>query len=138
MTERGRVLEVRGNNITIVKDNSLCGEACFGCMAGGTCEAKPVLITAGNPLNLPLKPGQAVEIEKGGFLLEALAALFPLPAGFAAGFFLVPLLFYAPGDPARAAGGVFFMLAAAACYYLFRRRRPPRNRPHVVRVTDAT
>jgi hypothetical protein len=134
MTESGRVLEVRGNTVTVLKDNGLCGEACFGCMAGGTCEAKPLLISAGNPLGLPLKPGQAVEIESGSLLLEALAALLPLPGGFAAGFFLLPRLCPALADPARAAGGVFFMLAAAACYYLFRRLRPPRNRPRVVRV----
>jgi hypothetical protein len=137
MTERGHVLEVKGNTVTVLKDSGLCGEACFGCMTGGTCEAKPVLMSAGNPLNLPLKPGQAVEIESGRLLLEALAALLPLPGGFAAGFFLVPLLFPASGDPARAAGGAFFMLAAAACYYLFRRRHPPRNRPRVVRTNNS-
>ena len=136
MTERGRVTEVRGDTITVLKTDSLCGEACFGCMAGGTCKAKPVLITVRNPLNLPLTPGQAVEIGSGGFLGQALAALLPLPAGFAAGFFLVSLLFPALGEPARAAGGVFFMLAAAAGYYLFRRRYPPENRPFVLSGTN--
>jgi hypothetical protein len=133
MTESGRVLEVKGNTVTILKDSDLRGEACFGCMAGGTCEAKPFPVSAENPLGLPLKPGQTVEIESGRLFLEALAALLPLLAGFAAGFFLaVPLLFPASGESARAAGGAFFMLAAAACRCLF--RRPPRNRLRVVRV----
>jgi hypothetical protein len=134
MTESGRVLEVQGDTITVLKTGGFCGEACFGCMARGTCEAKPAVIAAGNPLNLPLKPGQTVEIGSGRLLPEALSALLPLPAGFAAGFSLVSLFSPAPGEPARAAGGVFFMLAAAAGYYFFRRRYPPRNRPRVLRV----
>jgi positive regulator of sigma E activity len=135
MTESGRVLEVSGNKITVVKDEGLCGEACFGCLGGGgKCEAKPVSVDAENPLNLPLKPGQAVEIESGRLLSQALAALLPLPAGFAVGFFLVSLLFPAAGEPARAAGGVFCLFAAAAACCLFRRRYPSRNRPHVVRI----
>jgi positive regulator of sigma E activity len=134
MTERGRVLKVRGDTVTVLKAGGVCAEACFGCMAGGTCEAEPALITAGNPRNLPLKPGQTVEIGSGRLLPEALAALLPLPAGFAAGFFLVSLLFPVLGEPAQAAGGVFLMLAAAAGYYIFRRRYPPRNRPRVLMV----
>jgi positive regulator of sigma E activity len=131
MTEAGRVLEVTGNKITVVKDHGPCGETCFGCLGGGTCEAKPVLLAAENPLGLPLKPGQTVEIESGRFLSQALAALLPLPAGFAAGYFLVPRLFPAAGDPARAAGGVLCLIAAAAVCCLFRRRYPPRNRPRI-------
>jgi positive regulator of sigma E activity len=131
MTESGRVQEVAGNRIIVVKDNGLCGEACFGCLGGGKCEAKPVSVAAENPLGLPLKPGQTVEIESGRLLSQALAALLPLAAGFAAGFFLSPLLFPAAGDPARAAGGVFCLFAAAAACCLFRRRYPPRNRPRI-------
>jgi hypothetical protein len=133
MTESGRVLEITGNKITVVKDNDLCGEACFGCLRGGECEAKPVLITAENPLNLPLKPGQAVKIESGPCFGQALAALLPLPAGFAAGFFLLPLIFPGAGESLRAAGGVVLMLASAAGYYLFRRRYPPGKQPVIVR-----
>jgi positive regulator of sigma E activity len=132
MTERGRVLEVKEDTVIVIKDSGLCGEACFGCMSDGKCGAKHVPVIAENPLNLPLKPGQAVEIESGGLPGQALAALLPLPAGFAAGFFLVLFLFPASGEPVRATGGVFLMLAAAACYYLFRRRHPPGNRARVV------
>jgi hypothetical protein len=135
MTESGRVPEAAGNKITVAKGRGLCGEACPGCMAGGTCEAKPALVIAENPLNLPLKPGRTVEIGSRRFFGQALAALLPLPAGFAAGFFLVPLLFPGAGDPARAAGGALLMLAAAAGYYLFRRRHPPGDRPFVQRLT---
>jgi hypothetical protein len=106
------------------KERDLCGDACSGCRAIGTCGAKPVPTNAG-PANLPLTPGQ--ETRGGRFFGEALAALLPLPAGFAAGFCFVPLLFPGAGDPARAAGGVLGLFAAAAGYYLFRRRYPPRN-----------
>jgi hypothetical protein len=131
MTESGRVLEVRGNKITIAKDNGLCGEACFGCLRGGACGVKPIRITAENPLNLPLKPGQAVKIESGRLFGQALTALLPLPAGFTAGFFLVSLIFPAAGDPSRMAGGVLGLFAAAAAFCLFRRCYPPRNQPRI-------
>jgi hypothetical protein len=70
-----------------------------------------------------LKPGQAAETADGRLWGQALAALLPLPLGFTAGFFLVPVFFPAPGEAARAAGGVLLMFAAASGYYLFRRVR---------------
>jgi hypothetical protein len=97
------VTEAAGNKAAVAK--GFRGEACFGCPAGETCRAKPA---------------PEAGVRTGGLLRQALAALLPLPAGFAAGFFLVPVFFPAAGEPARAAGGVLSLFATAAGYYLFR------------------
>jgi hypothetical protein len=116
VTEHGRLPEAACGKAAVVKDRELRGEACFGCLKSDKC-------WAAMNADPSLKPGQAVETAGGRLLGQALAALLPLPLGFAAGFFLVPVFFPAAGDPAKAAGGVLLMFAAAAGYYLFRRRQ---------------
>jgi hypothetical protein len=137
MNESGRVLAIAGDKITIAKENKLCEEACFGCLKSGSCGAKPALVIAENPLDLPLTPGQIVETRTGSLFAQALKAILPLPAGFTAGFFLTPLLFPGAGEASRAAGGALLMFAAAAGFYLYRRRFPPKELPRVIRALPA-
>jgi hypothetical protein len=95
--------------------NSARNEACFGCLKSESCGARPLPASA--------------ETETPRLVSQALKALLPLPAGFIAGFFLIPLFFSGAGDAARAAGGALLMFAAAAGFYLYRRRfpvKPPR------------
>jgi positive regulator of sigma E activity len=99
--------------------------ACFGCMKGD-CKKRRPLVTAENPQNLPLVPGQLVEAvnSPAALLSQALFTLLPLLVGFFAGFFLIKLIFPAAGEAARAAGGTVLLFAGGFGFYLFRRGKP--------------
>jgi positive regulator of sigma E activity len=100
------------------------------------CHDGRVLTTALNPEKLPLSPGQMVEAESSppGLLLQTLAAVLPLPAGFLAGFFLVRGLFPAAGEGARAAAGALGLLLGGLLTFLIRRRYPPRQINRITRI----
>ncbi|MDR2619360.1 MAG: SoxR reducing system RseC family protein [Treponema sp.] len=136
MIETGTVAAVTGGRITLRQDKP-GPETCFGCM-NQECKQRRGLITAKNPLELPLKPGQQVETELSplSVIPETILALGIPVLGFAAGFFLTAAFFPAAGDPARAFGGVLLMLAFGLGFLLFRRRFPAKALPVVVRVLE--
>ncbi|MDR1286046.1 MAG: SoxR reducing system RseC family protein [Treponema sp.] len=126
---RGRVHSVRGKTVFIIPENT----ACFGCMKGG-CGKRIVLVGAENRDGFSLAPGRIVEtdVNRGALLAQALFALLPPAAGFAAGFFITGLL--PAAGIAREAGGIFLMLSGGFACFLFRRRFPSREKPVVSRV----
>ncbi|GHV32767.1 hypothetical protein AGMMS4952_23770 [Spirochaetia bacterium] len=122
MTETGRIREIRGETITITRENSI---ACFGCM-NQECKVKELSYSAENPGGLDLAPGQLVETEAvASAVKQGLTVLLPPVLGFIAGYILTGVLFPAVGDPARAAAGVLLLFAAAFILYFIRRRSPP-------------
>jgi hypothetical protein len=130
----GRVHAVSGREVLVAPRKD---PACFGCMKN--CDEGRVLVTAVNPGKLPLRPGQLVETENSppGLLLQGLAALLPLPAGFLAFFFLIRGLFPGVGEGAQAAGGALGLFLGGGLTFLIRRRYPPREINRITRIIGA-
>ena len=118
VTETGRIREIRGSLVIVSPDRSA---SCFGCMnmeckTGG-------LITAENPLSLPLEAGLIVEVvspPRIALLRQALAAFLPPILGFLAGFSLTSLFFPQAGERAAISAGFLLLFAAAVVVYLIR------------------
>ncbi|MDR1596755.1 MAG: SoxR reducing system RseC family protein [Treponema sp.] len=133
MIERGRIREIRGNTLTIARENSI---ACFGCM-DRKCKAKGLSYDAENSAGLALRPGQLVETETAASALkQGLAALLPLPTSFIAGYVISGLVFPSASEPFRAAVGVLFLFTAAFAVYFIRRRFPPQTIRRVIRIVS--
>jgi sigma-E factor negative regulatory protein RseC len=133
MTEMGRIREIRGNSLTIIRENDV---ACFGCM-NQECKVKEHTYSAENPTGLDLQPGQLVETEAAASAVkQGLIVLLPPILGFIAGYVLTGAIFPAAGDPARAAGGVLLLFVAAFAIYFIRRRFPPKTIRRVIRVVE--
>jgi sigma-E factor negative regulatory protein RseC len=133
MIERGRIREIRGNTLTISREN---GIACFGCM-DRKCKTKELSYDAENPAGLALRPGQLVETEAAASALkQGLAALLPLPLGFTAGYAITGLVFPSVSEPFRAAAGVLLLFAAAFAVYFIRRRFPSKTIRRVIRIVS--
>ena len=134
MTETGRIREIRGNLVIVSPDKSA---ACFGCMnmeckAGG-------LITAENPLALPLEAGLMVEVKAPPpFILfrQALAAFLPPILGFLAGLTLTRLFFPGAGEAAAISAGFFLLFAAAFVVFKIRRKSGAAGNFTVTKVAD--
>ena len=132
VTEKGKVLELKGNHANVLPDKSA---ACFGCMnieckAGG-------LITAYNSLALPLETGQTVELESppgSSLFRQAVTAFLPPALGFVAGFALTRLLFPMAGEAAAASMGVVFLFVAAFVVYWIRKKYPVKCEYTVSRI----
>ncbi|GHV73928.1 hypothetical protein AGMMS49940_12300 [Spirochaetia bacterium] len=134
MTEMGRIREIRGDAITIARENSI---ACFGCMSQ-ECKVKELSYNAENLDGLDLKPGQLVETEAvASAIKQGLAVLLPPILGFIAGYVLSGVLFPTAGDPACAAAGVLLLFVVAFALYFIRRRFPPKTIRRVIRVVEA-
>jgi hypothetical protein len=126
--ENARVQAVSGETVTVKMDLS---GGCFGC-AGRECRKNERLLRVKNGKNIPLSIGQKVKIAMPGSVPgQALAVLVPPALGFAAGFFITPLLFPGAGDGARAAAGAALIFAAAALV-CFIRKRPGPAMPRIV------
>jgi sigma-E factor negative regulatory protein RseC len=111
LVETGIVREVKGKFVTIAPAKSV---ACFDCLST-ECKTSGVFLRAENPLGLPVEPGQPVEVETNAasLLPQALTALLPPIAGFAAGFILARLVFPGAGEaPAAFTGLALFFCAA--------------------------
>ncbi|GHV76154.1 hypothetical protein AGMMS49942_09750 [Spirochaetia bacterium] len=133
MTETGRIREIRGNTLTITRENSI---ACFGCM-NAECKVKELSYNAENSAGLDLQPGQLVETEAvASAIKQGLAVLLPPILGFIAGYVLTGVLFPSARDPSRAAAGVLLLFAAAFALYFIRRRFPPKTIRRVIRVVE--
>jgi sigma-E factor negative regulatory protein RseC len=138
MTETGRISAIEGGVIIIQQDSFQAvksGEACSGCL-NQECKEKEGLISASNPLNLPLRVGQQVETEMSSKMIigQGFLALLPPLAGFIAGFLLEGLMFPSFGEPGRAFGGLILMFAGAFGFYFYRRRHPVKILPKVIRI----
>ncbi|WP_010260197.1 SoxR reducing system RseC family protein [Treponema primitia] len=130
MTETGRIREIRGNTLTLDRENNI---ACFGCM-NRECKAKTLSYHAENTTGLVLQPGQLVETEAAASALkQGLTVLLPPLLGFIAGYVLTGIIFPATGDPARAATGVLLLFATAFAVYCIRRHFPPKTICRVIR-----
>ncbi|MCL2070013.1 MAG: SoxR reducing system RseC family protein [Treponema sp.] len=122
MTERGRIREIREEQILIVPDRDA---SCFGCMKMECKNAE--LLNVGNPRGLPLKTGQVVEVNISARSLswQTLTILLPPLFGFAAGFVLFRRFFGEAGEGAAAFTGVIFLFATAFLIYRFRKKPKP-------------
>jgi sigma-E factor negative regulatory protein RseC len=133
MIERGRIREIRGNTLTIIRENSA---ACFGCM-DRKCKAKELSYDAENSAGLALRPGQLVETETAASAFkQGLAVLLPLPLGFITGYVITGLVFPSVSESSQAAGGVLLLFAAAFAVYFIRHRFPPKNVRRVIRIVS--
>jgi sigma-E factor negative regulatory protein RseC len=133
MIERGRIREIRGNTLTITRENSA---ACFGCM-DRKCKAKELSYDAENSAGLTLRPGQLVETETAASAFrQGMAVLLPPPLGFIAGYGITGLAFPSVSEPSRTAGGVLLLFAAAFAVYFIRRRFPPKTIRRVTRIVS--
>ena len=114
MTEKGRVLEIRGSLVTIVPDK----EVCFGCM-NQECRGKKGFIEAENPYSLPLEKGQEVEItaRAASLLRQALTVILPPAISFAAGYILARFFFPGAGEGAAILVGLILLFTAAFIVY---------------------
>jgi sigma-E factor negative regulatory protein RseC len=133
LIETGKVREIKGKLIIIAPDKSA---ACFGCM-NTECKPNGGLITAENPLDLPVETGWTVELRVPGISLasQALTAfLFPI-LGFIAGFFIIRRLFPEAGEGAAAAMGVIFLFVSAFVVYRARKKFPA-SRASVTAIID--
>jgi len=130
MTETGKIKEIKNNVAIVVTDSS---SACFGCM-NHECKTTSEFIKAENPLELPLEPGQMVEIKPPDtpFVGQTLTALLPPVLSFAAGFILMRLFFPGAGEGAAAGLGVVLLFAAAFVVYFIRKKKPARDISFVV------
>ncbi|MFP3040622.1 SoxR reducing system RseC family protein [Treponema primitia] len=130
MIETGRIREIRGNILTLDRENNI---ACFGCM-NRECKTKELSYQAENTTGLAFRPGQIVETEASASALkQGLAVLLPPPLGFIAGYVLTGIIFPAAGDPSRAAAGALLLFATAFTIYFIRRRFPPKTICRVIR-----
>jgi len=122
VTERGRIREIKGNIVIIAPDKSA---ACFGCM-NLECKSGDGLISAENPGNINLEPGQMVEVEAAGVNLavQAIAAFLPPLLGLVAGYTLIRFLFPRAGEGAAAFTGMILLFAAAFVVYRIRKKKP--------------
>lgn len=132
---RGTVLAVSGDTVTL-SPGKLTG--CFGCMRQ-ECKNRQHIVTAVNPLALPLAVGQTVEVHtpKPDAVRQTLTALVPLPAGFLAGFLLAGVFFPQSGEALRVGAGVGGLFAAGGGMYFLRKRFPAETLPQVTGVCDA-
>ena len=133
MTETGRVRELKDKRVIIAPDRSA---SCFGCM-NHECKSGGGFITAENPQNLPLQTGHMVEVKAPpgiSLLGQAIAALLPPIAGFAAGLILARLFLPQAGEGAAAGIGVIFLFASAFIVYGIRKKHPPAKEFTVTRI----
>ena len=132
MTEKGRIREIKENNVTVVLET---GAACFGCM-NQECKSGGGTITAENPDDLPLSPGQTVEVRAPGISIlgQALAALMPPIIGFFASFFIARFLYPNARDGVYGGIGIIFLFATAFLVYHIRKKFPPKKAYTVTRI----
>jgi sigma-E factor negative regulatory protein RseC len=132
MIERGRIREVRGNTLTIAREDNA---ACFGCM-DRKCKTRG-LYDAENPAGLALSPGQLVETETAASALkQGLVVLLPPLLGFVAGYIITGFVFPSVLEPPRTAAGVLFLFTTAFAIYFIRRRFPPKTIRRVIRIVS--
>lgn len=127
----GKVYDIHEDTLTISLGEQF---DCFGCMHQ-ECKDRQQLVTAKNPLGLPLSIGQTVEIEtpKALLLIQALQVLLPPLLGFIGGFLFTGILFPLSGDPPKALGGLIGLFLAATLTYGIRKRFPSAAIPQVTR-----
>ena len=130
MTERGRIREIKGNNITIVPDLS---DACFGCMKM-ECKTKGGILSAENPKSLNLEIGQTVELknEDSSYFRQFVIAILPLFFGFILGFFLTRLIFPNLPEEFAAFVGVINLFLTAFIIYILRKKFPAKEHKRYV------
>ncbi|MDR3276029.1 MAG: SoxR reducing system RseC family protein [Treponema sp.] len=130
MRETGFVQAIEGRTVTVALR---AREGCYGCV-NQDCKAAGRLISGENTGDLPLKPGQAVELEipRRSIAGEALRTLAPPAAAFIAVWALTGLPAW--GDPLRSALSIAALFITALIIYRRPFGAPKGSLPRIIRL----